>query len=208
MKLIKKKNFQVGEFVICSPCLHWIFIIKSFLFFLLAAVVFFVGIFAFTGGFPVKYLYIFGLIKNLALFILLAAALVHFILRIAEYINIEYCITNKRILIKKGILNTLIYEMPINKIESVICTQGLLGILFKYGTIYVSGIGAGFPRFSSICKPLMVRRALSMIMEKDKAITIVQGEPPKLPEPQKPRLVNEEIFKYGTLVTMIKKPAE
>jgi hypothetical protein len=157
----------------------------------------------------VEFLNIFRFIEKIALFISLAVALICLVLQIARYINAEYCITNKRVLIKKGVFNALIYEMPINKIESVICTQGLLGILFKYGTIHISGIGAGFPRFSSICKPFMVRRALSMIMEKDKAITIVQGEPPTLPEPEAPRPVsNEEIFQYGTLVTMIKKPAE
>jgi hypothetical protein len=92
--------------------------------------------------------------------------------------------------------------MPISKIESVFSSQGSGGKLFRYGTVYISGIGGMRPRYSKIHKPYVTRRIINTIMEKNKRITIVQGLPDKrLPEkkPAPPEI------SYGTFVVYPQK---
>jgi hypothetical protein len=91
-------------------------------------------------------------------------------------------------------------DLPIDKIESVVCVQSLLGSLFSYGTVRVSGIGGMKPRYSTIRKPHKVRRIIYDIIEKNKKITIVREDLPK------PVLVKEgqkrkPEIQYGLFVT-------
>ena len=50
----------------------------------------------------------------------------------------ELCFTNIRVIGKTGWLNTKSLDAPINKINDVSITQGLLGKIFNYSTIVIS----------------------------------------------------------------------
>ena len=70
----------------------------------------------------------------------------------------EFGITNKRLIIKTGILSRRTLELNLSKIESVNVNQSILGRILGYGSIGVIGTGGTKEYFISIKNPLEFRR--------------------------------------------------
>jgi len=70
----------------------------------------------------------------------------------------EFAITNKRVIIKTGLISRKTFEMNHGKIESVNVDQGILGRLLGYGTIRIVGSGGTKESFPRILKPLEFRK--------------------------------------------------
>lgn len=70
----------------------------------------------------------------------------------------EFAITNKRVVIKVGLISRRTLEMNLSKIESVNVNQSLLARLLGYGTIVVIGTGGTREAFHDIADPLIFRR--------------------------------------------------
>jgi len=70
----------------------------------------------------------------------------------------EFAITNKRIVIKVGLISRRTLEMNLSKIESVNVDQSILGRLLGYGSIVVIGTGGTREIFDQIAEPLVFRR--------------------------------------------------
>jgi len=78
----------------------------------------------------------------------------------------EFAVTNKRVLIKTGLIRRHSLETLLSKIESIGVTQGILGRILDFGTIVVSGTGGSKGPFHRIADPLQFRRKLhEQIME-------------------------------------------
>ena len=72
----------------------------------------------------------------------------------------EFAVTNKRVIIKLGVLNTRSIELLLPKIEGIEVTQSLSGRLFGYGEIIVTGSGGTREPFEGIQGPLDFRQAV------------------------------------------------
>jgi uncharacterized membrane protein YdbT with pleckstrin-like domain len=70
----------------------------------------------------------------------------------------EFAITNRRIIIKTGLVGRKTLEMNLNKIESVNVDQGILGRILGYGTIRINGTGGTKETFPQILNPLEFRK--------------------------------------------------
>ena len=70
----------------------------------------------------------------------------------------EFVITNKRVVIKQGLISRKTFEMNLSKIESVNVDQSLFGRLFGYGSITIIGTGGTRETFNNISKPIEFRR--------------------------------------------------
>jgi len=70
----------------------------------------------------------------------------------------EYAITNKRVIIKVGLISRRTLEMNLSKIESVNVNQSILARLLGYGSIVVIGTGGTREIFHNIAEPLVFRR--------------------------------------------------
>lgn len=70
----------------------------------------------------------------------------------------EFAVTDKRVLIKTGIIRRTSLEIIITKIESIEVAQGILGRIFGYGRITVIGTGGTNEPFYNIAHPLEFRR--------------------------------------------------
>jgi len=70
----------------------------------------------------------------------------------------EFAVTNKRIVIKLGLISRRTIEMNLSKVESVIVDQSILGRLLGYGTIIVVGSGGTKEPFHCITDPMTFRR--------------------------------------------------
>lgn len=70
----------------------------------------------------------------------------------------EFAITNKRIIVKTGLISRKTLEMNLNKIESVNVDQSILGRMLGYGTIRIIGTGGTREEFPNISNPLAFRK--------------------------------------------------
>lgn len=82
-----------------------------------------------------------------------------FILPTMEQWTDEYVITNKRVIIKKGLIAIWTLEMNLQKIETVNVRQSILGRILGYGCLTIVGTGGTLERFNCIKKPITFRKA-------------------------------------------------
>ena len=73
-------------------------------------------------------------------------------------VSSEFAITNKRVLIKVGLIRRHSLELLLQKVEGIGVDQGILGRILGYGTITVSGVGGTKEAFRMISNPLEFRR--------------------------------------------------
>ena len=71
----------------------------------------------------------------------------------------EFVITNRKIIIKTGIIGRETFEMNLSKIESVNVDQSIMGRILNYGSITIIGSGGTKETFHKIAKPLAFRKA-------------------------------------------------
>ena len=72
----------------------------------------------------------------------------------------EFVVTNRRVMIKTGLVSTRTLELNISKIESVSVNQGLFDKLIGAGDIVISGSGGTREVFAAIRDPLGLRMAV------------------------------------------------
>jgi uncharacterized membrane protein YdbT with pleckstrin-like domain len=70
----------------------------------------------------------------------------------------EFAITNKRVVIKVGLIRRHSLELLLQKVEGIGVDQGIIGRILGYGTITVSGVGGTKEAFQRISNPLEFRR--------------------------------------------------
>ena len=209
MRFIRKRNLQEGEELLYAPSLHWMYPIRH----IVLSLPFFLVLF-FLWEFAAAYADLVGemfgaaivmlaqtIIRNVFLAVFFVVALV-FVWRIFLFLSTEYGVTNKRLIIKRGIVRLVVSEIPTDRIESMHCVQGLLGRLFRYGTICICGVGGRMPMFRMVCRPYMLRRKIVDIIEKNKTVTVVHGE---IPRPQPAPEPESLIYRYGTFVRVLQK---
>jgi len=72
----------------------------------------------------------------------------------------EFAVTNKRVIVKVGLISRRTIEINMSKVESVEVNQDIFARLFNYGTIVVIGTGGTKEPFDLIDDPLAFRRAV------------------------------------------------
>ena len=82
---------------------------------------------------------------------------------ILQVMTTEMAVTNKRVIIKTGLLSRRTLEMAVSKIETVGVDQGIFGRIFGYGTVTVRGTGGTKESFSWVADPLAFRQAVQHI---------------------------------------------
>jgi uncharacterized membrane protein YdbT with pleckstrin-like domain len=90
--------------------------------------------------------------------VLLAIAIIVLIAANVYRNSAEFAITNKRVILKTGIIQRRTIEMFLSKIETVGVDQGLLGRMLDFGTIRLNGTGGTTEPFHRIARPLEFRR--------------------------------------------------
>ena len=75
------------------------------------------------------------------------------------YATTELAVTNKRVIAKTGMIERRTNEMFLEKIESIQVDQSILGRLFNFGSVVISGTGVHSAPFKNISDPLALRRS-------------------------------------------------
>lgn len=76
-----------------------------------------------------------------------------------RYKTTELAITSKRVIVKSGFIRRSTVEININKVESIQVDQEVLGRLFNFGTLIISGAGNPQAPITGISAPMEFRRA-------------------------------------------------
>lgn len=148
-------NLIAGESVLYRTRRHWIVLVVPFVlaFLLLPGALSLT--FATRGGF--------GLVM-LAIVVGLAA------IGILRRTSAEMAVTNKRVIVKQGVLRQSSLEIPFSKIESIAVTQGVLGRMAGYGDIVIRGTGGTPEPFTKIASPLEFRHQVQSQMDKEQTL--------------------------------------
>ena len=77
--------------------------------------------------------------------------------------SIEQGVTNKRVILKRGIISRKTEEMKITSIETVEIIQGVMGRIFGYGDVKVTGRGISDLLFKKINDPMDVKRKIESV---------------------------------------------
>ena len=88
----------------------------------------------------------------------LSAILTLFIAPLIDKYSDEFVITNRRVIVKTGLISRKTFEMNHSKIESVNVDQGILARILGYGTIIIVGSGGTREIFPKIKNPLEFRK--------------------------------------------------
>jgi len=95
--------------------------------------------------------------------ILLLPVIIGFAFLIMAYIKYKasvFALTNKRILIKSGLIKKEVIELNILRIESIIVDQTFVGRVLNFGTLVISGAGIFPTRMENISNPMEFKKAL------------------------------------------------
>lgn len=85
---------------------------------------------------------------------------------IYEFLRLKYLeqgVTNKRVILKKGIISRRSEEMKLTSIETVEIEQGVIGRMLGYGTVKITGRGTSDLMFKRIDDPIQVKRQIESI---------------------------------------------
>lgn len=142
---------------------HWIIFTAPLGWLILALLILFLGPRYNIGNFAVLGKYT---LTDILGFLALIAAFFSALGAFINYATSEYGITNRRILMKIGFIRRLSLEILLSRVESIQVYQGIMGRLFNYGTIVVSGTGGSKDLFPNIPDPLTFRRHAQEQLEK------------------------------------------
>jgi uncharacterized membrane protein YdbT with pleckstrin-like domain len=83
----------------------------------------------------------------------------------------EMAVTNRRVIVKTGIVSRRTIEMLLNKVESIEVGETTMGRLLGYGAIIVVGTGGSTEPFRKIAHPLTFRSRLQQQIERPQVVT-------------------------------------
>jgi uncharacterized membrane protein YdbT with pleckstrin-like domain len=92
-----------------------------------------------------------------------------FIFALMYQLNSDFAVTNKRLIAKFGFINRTTIEQRLNKVDTIIVNQGVLGRMLNYGKVVVRGTGVSASPFGPISQPLDFKRAIEEAIEATEA---------------------------------------
>lgn len=156
-------NLLAGERILHAATMHWFIYVPGGA--LLAAAIYFtitgrqdgtimIGVFAFPIG-----------------IILLLKALI-------QQSTTELAVTTKRVVAKVGLIRRNTIELNHSKVESLSVDQSILGRVFGFGTIVISGTGGGKTPIPNIDSPLQFRREAMQAIDSSQSAPQTADERP------------------------------
>jgi len=140
-------NLMPGEEVTYRAHLHWVIYLRAILIALLGLALTIAG-----SSRPD-----FSVLVYLGAAVLVVAAVVWFVQWVKSRTS-EFAVTNKRVIIKVGLIRRDTLELLLNKVESIGVDQTVTGRIGGYGSIVVVGTGGTRETFRNIARPLDFRK--------------------------------------------------
>lgn len=86
---------------------------------------------------------------------------------VVAFVSSELVVTERRIVIKAGVVRRQTVEMPLEKVESIAVDQGFFGRMFDYGTVTIRGTGGLAESFETIARPITLRQWIQRLQSGD-----------------------------------------
>jgi uncharacterized membrane protein YdbT with pleckstrin-like domain len=137
-----EKNLMNGENIVYRTHLHWVVFLWPVIFTVVAILLASLGIEAATVA--------------AALFLL--AAIITGLNSFIIYKTSEFAVTDRRVIVKVGFIRRNSIEVMLNKVEGIQVDQGIIGRIFRYGSITITGTGGTREPYHRIHAPLEFRK--------------------------------------------------
>lgn len=160
-----QQNLTKDEVIVCETKLHWIVFSRPFFWLIIALL--FVSIGPNYDLLQFRLLPLMPPIYKLGAFIALCVTVILALATYILYFTTEFSITNKRVVMKTGLIRRSTLEILLNRIESISIDQSLFGRLFNYGTLLISGMGGSKDPFMVLPNPLHLRSTIQEQIEND-----------------------------------------
>jgi uncharacterized membrane protein YdbT with pleckstrin-like domain len=145
-----KRNLMPGETVVAAAKLHWIIFLRTAVLLLISIVL------LSCSGLFAEPIAVWAL--RIAGFGFLLLALGAGAKALIRHLTSEYAVTNKRVLVKVGLIRRDSLELLLSKVEAIGVNQTVLGRLLGYGTLVITGTGGSANAYHGIASPLAFRR--------------------------------------------------
>lgn len=151
---------QPGETLVYRAPLHWIVYVPGIV---LAAI----GVVILGGalGMPVADAGGWHDVLRVAIVVggafVLLASVISFIVAFIRRHTTEIAVTSRRAIYKTGVVRRITSEISVDKIETVLVDQSILGRILNFGTIVIRGTGGGLEPVRNIGDPLTFRSKLT-----------------------------------------------
>ncbi|HWA22457.1 MAG TPA: PH domain-containing protein [Caulobacterales bacterium] len=94
----------------------------------------------------------------------------------------QFAVTNQRVALKRGWLTLSTQELAVSNIEEVRVEQTLIGRLFGFGRVVVTGTGEGVIAFPPMGHPIRFRQAIENARNRARATGGAPAPPPRRPK--------------------------
>jgi uncharacterized membrane protein YdbT with pleckstrin-like domain len=111
-----------------------------------------IGLLAVPSGSPDAMHFIAGILALFGAVVILVA--------LVRRASTELAVTNRRVIAKFGFIRRSTVEMNLTKVESVRVEQSIMGRLFGFGSIIVTGTGSTLDPIPFIADPIAFRQAI------------------------------------------------
>jgi len=148
-----EKNLSANEKIIYSAELHWYIYVRGILFLAVAIIV---AVFASGKNYSTAGYIFAGIIGVLAITYLVNA--------FSIVKSTEFVVTNKRVMVKTGIVNRKLIELQLNRSEGMTIEQGILGRIFNFGTIRITS-GGVVETFFGVADPYEFKKHVNNAIE-------------------------------------------
>jgi hypothetical protein len=109
---------------------------------------------------------------------------------ILQYLNLEYVLTNRRVIEVSGVLNKKSTDSSLEKINDAVLTQSIFGRIFGFGDLDIlTASESGISRFRMLVEPVEFKRAMldaKHEYERDISGSGYASSPPLRAEPRMP----------------------
>jgi uncharacterized membrane protein YdbT with pleckstrin-like domain len=131
------ENLMAGEQVVYQTRLHW-------------------SIYSVAGLVILVALWMFSISTGFATLLLAVGALFALNAAVMQATS-EFAVTNRRVIVKVGLVQRRSLDLNLSKVETVNVDQGIVGRLLDFGTITVIGTGGTREPFKNIANPMAFR---------------------------------------------------
>lgn len=106
-------------------------------------------------------------VYDIAALICAGMGIFYFLQSYIAYTCSEYGITNKRVLMKTGLIQRNSFEIFLDKIEAVHVDQTITGRIFNYGSLVIVGTGGSTDPFLNLPNPLKFRTLIQQQIDNE-----------------------------------------
>lgn len=149
-----EKTLMADEKILYSTHPHWIVFYAPILWLLVCIFVPIINSFSAEANLVIFGNTLGGWIVRFAFLMMAFSAISSLI----KYLATEYVMTNRRMIVKTGLIRRNSFEIFLNRIESIQVDQSVFGRIMDYGTIVIGGVGGSKDTFFYIPSPLALRQ--------------------------------------------------